>query len=221
MKSLMAGLLMISGLQIAQAEEAGGTPVEQAVVELRITRQEIATSADTRYKHKKENMMGRGVCSGAFIDDRGDIITAGHCTTNATAIEIVTYDHRHYDAVIVATSSTHDLALLHIDRRNTAHFNPAASVTQGEQIFILGSPLALTGTLTTGIVAKLEGDTILLDCGVLPGNSGSAVYNARGEMVGVATAGYIVGMGTTHLNIAQSIDAVWYFVERAFRGIKQ
>ena len=94
-------------------------------------------------------------------------------------------------------------------------------MAQGETIFILGSPLAFTGTLSTGIIAKVDGDVLLLDCGVLPGNSGSAVYNTRGEMVGVATAGYIVGMGTTHLNVAQSLDAVIYFVIRALRGIKQ
>lgn len=220
MKKLIAALFVISGLQIVRADDTS-VPVDQKVVELRITRAELPASADARYKHKKQDMMGHGVCSGSFIDDRGDIITAGHCAENAIEIDVITYDRKQYQALIIATTSLHDLALLHIDRRNTAHFNPAASVTQGEPIFILGSPLAITGTLSTGIVAKVDGDTILLDCGVLPGNSGSAVYNARGEMIGVATAGYIVGMGTTHLNIAQSIDAVWYFISRAFSGIRQ
>ena len=224
MKTLLAGLLLVSGLQIAQAastDTAEGTSIDQAVVELRITRAELPSSADARYKHKKQDLMGHGVCSGSFIDGEGDIITAGHCAENAVDIQVLTYDRHQYQAMIIATTSVHDLALLHIDRRNTAHFNPASKVEQGDQIFVLGSPLAITGTLTTGIVAKVDGDMILLDCGVLPGNSGSAVYNAKGEMVGVATAGYIVGMGTTHLNIAQSIDAVWYFISRAFRGTRQ
>ncbi len=235
---LFLTIASISGLQIAQAastdtlegtiaailqdsSRTSGTLVEQAVVELRITKAELPSSADARYKHKKQDLMGHGVCSGSFIDAEGDIVTAGHCAENAIEIEVITYDQHKYRAIILATTSVHDLALLHIDRRNTAHFNPATSVAQGEQIFILGSPLAITGTLSTGIVAKVDGDEILLDCSVLPGNSGSAVYNTKGEMVGVATAGYIVGMGTTHLNIAQSIDAVWYFISRAFRGIKQ
>lgn len=198
------------------------TPIEQAVVELRITRPEFHASADAKYKkHRKEDMMGQGVCSGSFIDDQGDIITAGHCAADATSIDVITYDQRRYAAIVVATSSIHDLALLHIDRLNTTALRPAAQVTRGEQIFILGSPLAITDTLSTGIVAKIAGDTILVDCSALPGNSGSPVFNSRNELVGVLTAGYIVGLGTTHLNIIQSIDAVWYFVSRAFHGVRQ
>jgi S1-C subfamily serine protease len=220
MKKFIAALFVLSGLQIAKAEDASA-PVDQKVVELRITRPELGDAANSRFKHKKENMTGHGVCSGSFIDDQGDILTAGHCAADAIEIDVITYDQRRYQATIVATTSVHDLALLHIDRRHTAYFDPATDVAQGETIFILGSPLAFTGTLSTGIIAKVDGDVLLLDCGVLPGNSGSAVYNTRGEMVGVATAGYIVGMGTTHLNVAQSLDAVIYFVIRALRGIKQ
>ncbi len=221
MKSLIVGLLMVGGVQVVQAEDTVSPSIEQAVVELRITKHEYAHVADSKYKKKREDLMGQGVCSGSFISDHGDIITAGHCAQNAESIEVITYDNKHYAAVILATSSTHDLALLHIDRRNTVHFAPAAVVSRGEPIFILGSPLAITDTLSTGIVAKLGGDETLVDCSVLPGNSGSAVYNAKGEMIGVATAGFVVGMGMTHLNIIQSIDAVWYFVLRAFQGIKQ
>ncbi len=223
MKSLLSGLLIISSMQIARAEgtaQAVATP-EQAVVELRITRAPIG-SIDSKYKSKRNNMpMGTGVCSGSFINDNGDIITAGHCAAGAEAIEVITYDGRRYNAIIVATTSVHDLALLHIDRLNTVHFNPAKNVERGEKVFILGSPLAITNTLSTGIVAKLDGDLTLLDCSVLPGNSGSAVYDENGDMVGVATAGFVVGMGMTHLNIAQSVDAVLFFVFRALTGQHQ
>lgn len=218
MKKLFAVLFMISGLQIAKAEEAS-VPVEQKVVELRITRRPIGMT-DTRFKKITQDM-GTGVCSGSFIDGRGDILTAGHCAANAESIEVLTYDGRRYNAVIVATTSLHDLALLHIDRLNTAHFTIAKTVTRGEKIFILGSSLALTSTLSTGVIAKLDGDWTLLDCGVLPGNSGSAVYNEAGEMVGVATAGFVVGMGMTHLNIAQGADAVLFFLFRAFSHLPQ
>ncbi len=194
MKSLLSGLLIISGLQIANAEAPAPSPIEQRVVELRITRYPIGAESDTKYKKKTQDM-GTGVCSGSFIDDHGDIITAGHCAQNAESIEVLTYDGRRYNAIIVATTAVHDLALLHIDRLNTAHFNPASTVVRGEKVYILGSPLAITGTLSTGVVAKLAGDWTLLDCSVLPGNSGSAVYDENGDMVGVATAGFVVGMG--------------------------
>lgn len=217
MKSLIASLFLLGSIQSCRAE--GTSSIAQRVVELRITRGELH-SVDTRYKKKIQDM-GQGVCSGSFINDHGDILTAGHCAADAESIEVITYDGKRYNAIIVATTSVHDLALLHIDRFNTVHFNPAPVVTQGEKVFVFGSPLAITGTLSTGIVAKLGGDWTLLDCGVLPGNSGSAVYDENGDMIGVATAGFIVGMGTTHLNIAQSIEAILFFLDRAAHGIRQ
>ncbi len=126
MKLLLSVLLILGGLQIAKADE---TPIEQRVVELRITKAPIGAE-DAKYKKKTQDMMGTGVCSGSFIDDHGDIITAGHCAEHATSIDVITYDGRRYNAIIVATTSTHDLALLHIDRLNTAHFNPAKTVAR-------------------------------------------------------------------------------------------
>ena len=224
MKSLLIGVIFsICGLQIAHAEsvsQSSGTKVEQAVVELRITKKE-RPEAESRYKQKKQDLAGHAVCSGSFIDDQGDILTAGHCTVDVQEIDVVTYDGKEYQAVILATSAVHDLALIHIDRRNTVYFQAAGNVTRGEKMFVLGSPLGISNSLSTGIVAKLDGDQILLDCGVLPGNSGSAAYDADYNMIGVVTAGYIVGFGTTHLNVAQSLDAVWFFVIRAFSHLPQ
>jgi len=205
---------------IIMATPEQSEPVEHAVVELHITQRDFP-GTETKSHKKTLPLAGHSICSGAFIDNTGDIITAGHCAAEAANIEVVTYDQRHYKAVVVATSSIHDLALIHIDRLNTAFFRPAPKVERGEKVFILGSPLGITDSLSTGIIAKLDGDIILVDCGALPGNSGSAVYNVDGQLVGVLTAGYWVGFGTTHLNISQSVDAVYFFLVRAFRGIRQ
>lgn len=186
--------------------------VEQSVVELHITQLAFDTTAEKRRRKKIQEMAGHSVCSGVFLDNMGDILTAGHCAQGVSAIEVETYNRQVYQAVIVATSSIHDLALLHIDKLNTPFMHLASSVTRGEPIFILGSPLAINDTLSTGIVAKLIGDVVLVDCSVLPGNSGSPVFNTNRELVGIATAGFIVGLGVTHLNIIQSLDAVWFFV---------
>lgn len=189
--------------------------VEERIVELHITEVEEAVPAKQKVKHHKENFAAHALCSGAFIDAIGDIITARHCTEGAASIDVVTYDNREYRAVIAATSTTHDLALLHIDRLNTQYFSPAPEVKRGETIYILGSPLGISDTLNTGIVAKLGGDETLLDCSVLPGNSGSTVFDENQDLVGVATAGFIVILGTTHLNIAQGVDAVEFFIAEA------
>jgi len=222
MKTLLAGLLVICGLQFAKAEEA--VPVEQKIVELHITLK-AKPEAEAKYRKKTQNLpqveAGHAVCSGAFVSNMGDIITAGHCTEEAAEIEVVTYDRRTYTAVIVATSAIHDLALIHIDRRETAAFQAAPVITRGEKVFILGSPLAITDALSTGIVAKLDGDLLMLDCSALPGNSGSPVFDNDGNMVGVLTAVAIAGFGLTHLSIAQNLDAVFFFLARAAAHIRQ
>lgn len=217
--SLLCSLLTISTMgYAAETKIVNEVPVEQKVVELHITQKPFggASEAKRRTKIKIEEAAGKAVCSGSFIDDTGDIITAGHCVQEAESIEVLTYDGKSYLAVVIATSSVHDLALIHIDRLNTAYFKLAGTISRGEPIFIVGSPLGITDTLSTGVIAKLAGDITLVDCGVLPGNSGSAVFDADGKMVGVATAGYRVDFGTTHLNLIQGVEAIWFFLVGTF-----
>jgi S1-C subfamily serine protease len=152
------------------------------------------------------------VCSGGFIDNHGDILTAKHCTEDADLITIVTADNQYYRGTIVATSTLQDLAVIHIDRLNTPYFVFASSVSQGEEISTLGSPLALTGTQSWGRVARLSGDLLFMDESVLPGNSGGVVFNKNEELVGCAVSVAIVGFGVTHLAQAQSLDTVVFFI---------
>lgn len=194
---------------------------EQKVVEIHMTRTEPLAIETKVVKSRRQVPLDRhGTCSGSFIDDRGDILTAKHCVTDFDKFEVQTYDHRHYAAVLIATSAVHDLALIHIARSNTPYFALAETVRRGEDIFAFGSPLGITDIVTEGIIAKLDGDDTLLDCGVLPGNSGGPVIDRNYELVGVVIAGYIVGMGTTHLNVAQSLDTVRFFLEEIAKKLK-
>lgn len=209
----LIGLLMIGRLYAASTETAH---IEERVVEIHMT-SKAQIVQESKRRTKILPLAGAGTCSGAFINSMGDIITAKHCVVGFDVFEVLTYDQRLYTAVVIATSPIHDLALLHIDRFGTAHFDPALSIEQGEPISILGSPLGLTNTLATGIIAKLRGDDILLDCGVLPGNSGGPVFNKDGNLVGVATAVYVVMLGTTHLAVAEGPDAVYFFIVDALK----
>lgn len=193
-------------------------PVEHKVVEIHMT-----TAAkeviESKKRNKKDNQIpvhGHGTCSGAFIDNIGDILTARHCIDGFDTFEVVTYENRKYTAIVVATSTIHDLALIHIDKLNTPYFKIAAKVERGQSVSVLGSPLGITDTLTKGIIARIDGDVFLLDCSVLPGNSGGPVYNDDGQMVGIVNAVYIVFMGTTHLSITQGIDAIYFFLSGVF-----
>lgn len=194
-------------------------PIEQKVVEIHMTRNVVMTQEESKKDKKKRGYIevvplpGHGTCSGSFIGNEGEIITARHCVDGFDSFEVQTYDNRIYTATVIATSTAHDLAIIRIDRNNTPYFDLAKSVKRGEKITILGSPLGITDTLSTGVVARLAGDVLLLDCSALPGNSGGPVFNENGEMVGVLNAGFIVMLGVTHLNMAQGLDAVHFFIK--------
>lgn len=210
MLSLLCSLLIVSNVQAGSVV----TPVEQKVVEIHMTGK-LAEPVETKKRRESIKQLPldrRGTCSGAFVDAFGDIVTARHCVDKFDSFEVETYDKKLYTAYVVAVSGPHDLALIHIDKLNTPYFKIAADVKQGEEISILGSPLGITGTLSKGVVARLDGDITLLDCSVLPGNSGGPVFNSEGELVGVVTAGFVVMSGMTHLNLAQSIDTVLFFI---------
>lgn len=202
-------------LFLVAVSSAPAIPVEHKVVEVHMQTTQPPQLMQTKKKGKRSTLPFRsGTCSGAFITSNGDILTAKHCIDGYDQFEVVTYDRRIYAATVVATATVHDLALLHISRRNTPHFELADGTERGEKVYVLGSPLGITDTLTTGIVARVDGDQTLLDCGALPGNSGGPVFNRDNKLIGVLVAGYIVMMGTTHLNIAQGLDAVSDFLNK-------
>ncbi len=223
MKSLLASLVLFSlvGNSAADTIDLGvQVPLGEKIVEIHMFRTDpIVEQPTKKRKATKVDILpfSEGICSGAFISPTGDILTARHCVENVDSFVVTTYDQQHYVATLIYVSPTHDLAMLHIDQISTPFFELAHAVSQGETVMTYGSPLGITGTISMGIVAKLDGDITLIDCSVLPGNSGCPLINTRGQLIGTVTAGYMVGMGTTHLNIAQSISVVSFFLFDAFR----
>jgi serine protease Do len=204
---LMAALADAFAAQLADA-----TP-EQKTVEIHMASEAPETMPEIKKRGRRQVLPLRaGTCSGEFVGDEGEILTARHCVDGFDTFEVQTYDHRLYVAKVVAVSLNHDLAMIRIDRNHTPYFRLAKSVERGEKISVLGSPLGITDTLSQGVVARLEGDDMLLDCGALPGNSGGPVFNENGELVGVLNAGLIVMFGVTHLNMAQGLDAIHFFI---------
>ncbi len=212
MRTLIAGLFIFTVLGCARGASTDTIAgVRDKVVELHITQKDAPRTSENKHKRKMENFAAKALCSGAFVTRNGYILTAKHCTEGAAEITVVTSDLQEYKATVLAQSATQDLAIIRIDRQNTPYFDLARTAEQGEPIHTYGSPLGITGTYTTGVIARLNGDVTYIDCGVLPGNSGGPVFNDDGNMVGVATAGFIVFLGTTHLNVMQSLDSIMYF----------
>ncbi|MBX2946147.1 MAG: trypsin-like peptidase domain-containing protein [Cyclobacteriaceae bacterium] len=142
--------------------------------------------------------------SGVIISDDGYIVTNNHVIEDATNIEVVMDNNQRYYAKIIGTDPSTDLALLKIKARNLPFikYGNSDAVQPGEWVLAIGNPFDLNSTVTAGIIsAKARNIGILrdrnnlqveafiqTDAAVNPGNSGGALVNLRGELVGINTA---------------------------------
>ncbi|MDO3694689.1 trypsin-like peptidase domain-containing protein [Wenyingzhuangia sp. chi5] len=140
-----------------------------------------------------------GTGSGVLISPDGYIITNNHVIDNATDLEIVLNNKKRYKAELIGTDKATDIALLKIDAEELPYitFGDSDATKIGEWALAVGNPYNLTSTVTAGIISAkgrdLEGDGriesyIQTDAAVNPGNSGGALVNTRGELIGINTA---------------------------------
>ena len=139
-----------------------------------------------------------GTGSGVIISEDGYIVTNNHVIKDASEIEITLNNKKSYKAKLIGTDSKMDIALLKIDADEKLPYTTFANsdlVKVGEWVLAVGNPYNLTSTVTAGIVsAKARNlDTsgiqsfIQTDAAVNPGNSGGALVNTRGELIGINT----------------------------------
>jgi serine protease Do len=140
--------------------------------------------------------------SGVIISSDGYIVTNNHVIEDGNKYQVTMNDHREYDAKLIATDPFTDIALLKIDATNlpSVVFGNSDSLRVGEWVLAVGNPFNLESTVTAGIVSAkgrsidiLEGEYtiesfIQTDAAVNPGNSGGALVNTNGELVGINTA---------------------------------
>ncbi len=184
--------------------------------------------------------------SGIFITADGFIATNNHVIDNAAEIEVVLNDKRSYSAELVGTDPETDLALLKIEEKELPFlpFGNSDNLEIGEWVIAVGNPFNLTSTVTAGIVSAKGRNINLLrqnggewaienfiqtDAAVNPGNSGGALVNTQGELIGINTAiasktGSYAGYSfAVPVNIAKKIlDDLLKFgeVKRAVLGVK-
>ena len=142
--------------------------------------------------------------SGVIISEDGYIVTNNHVVDGATKLRVKLNDGRTYDAELIGKDSATDIALLKIDEESlpTLPFGSSDNLRLGEWVLAIGSPYNLQSTITAGIVSAkarslgaLSNDPndfsiesfIQTDAAVNPGNSGGALVNTRGELVGINT----------------------------------
>lgn len=151
-----------------------------------------------------------GIGSGVIITPDGYIITNNHVIEGADEVSVTTNDKEEYTAKVIGTDPATDIALLKIEAKNlpTVAFGNSDNLKVGEWVLAVGNPMNLTSTVTAGIVsakgrslgaymgnsrAKTGGNLSLesfiqTDAAVNQGNSGGALVNLRGELVGINTA---------------------------------
>ncbi len=146
----------------------------------------------------------KGSGSGVIIRSDGYIVTNNHVVSNAKEIKVTLNNNQTYDATLVGTDEATDVALIKIKADNlpAIEFGDSDKLRLGEWVLAIGSPLGsqLRGTITAGIVSakgrsmpsndgkfKIE-SFIQTDAAVNPGNSGGALVNKKGELVGINTA---------------------------------
>jgi Do/DeqQ family serine protease len=151
-------------------------------------------------QHDRRPAIGTG--SGVILTTDGYIVTNNHVIENANSIRVTLYDKRTLPARLVGTDPVTDVAVLKVDADDLPFlpFGNSDSLRLGEWVLAIGNPYNLNSTITAGIVSakgrqmfspdgryKIE-SFIQTDAAVNPGNSGGALVNTRGELVGINTA---------------------------------
>ncbi|HEU4626032.1 MAG TPA: trypsin-like peptidase domain-containing protein [Steroidobacteraceae bacterium] len=167
-----------------------------------------------RYRQRIENSLGSGV----IVDHEGHVVTNHHVIANADAIRVQLADERIADAEIVGRDPDTDLAVLRINLKDlpVAPFGRSDNLHVGDVVLAIGSPVGLTQTVTHGIVsattrslgvATFE-DFIQTDAAINVGNSGGALIDTSGALVGINTAIIAKNLGVEGIGFAIPVDLV-------------
>ncbi|WP_340198423.1 trypsin-like peptidase domain-containing protein [Ascidiimonas sp. W6] len=142
-----------------------------------------------------------GTGSGVIISPDGYIVTNNHVIINSSQLQITLNNNRTYEAELVGADPNTDIALLKIEAQNDLPylaFGDSDNTKIGEWVLAVGNPFNLTSTVTAGIISAKardlnEGDNknqsfLQTDAAVNPGNSGGALVNTNGDLIGINTA---------------------------------
>ena len=144
----------------------------------------------------------QGTGSGVIFSQDGYIVTNNHVVEFADEVEVTLFDNRQFQATVVGTDPKTDLAVLKIEETNlpTLKYADSNKAKVGQWVLAVGNPLELTSTVTAGIISAKGRDINIIsgqdaieafiqtDAAVNPGNSGGALIDAQGDLLGINTA---------------------------------
>ncbi|MCM1348934.1 MAG: Do family serine endopeptidase [Firmicutes bacterium] len=205
-------------------------------------RQQPRQQQQPRNEEDSQRQLGLG--SGVIISPDGYIVTNNHVIDGAERLEVTLNDNRQFNATVVGADPNTDLALIKIDAKElpVIPMGDSDALKVGEWVLAVGNPFGLTSTVTTGIVSakarSISSATngrpmglesyIQTDAAVNPGNSGGALVNLNGELVGINTAiysqtgsyaGYSFAIPTAIVTKVATDLKQYGTVQRAFLGI--
>ncbi|MDF3026389.1 MAG: protease Do [Fluviicola sp.] len=191
---------------------------------------------------------GSGSGSGVIVSSEGYIVTNNHVIQDASEIEVILNDNSKYTATVIGTDPSTDIAVLKIDAPGLRPISIGNSddLRVGEWVLAVGNPFNLTSTVTAGIVSAKARNINLLsdrtsntnvpiesfiqtDAAVNPGNSGGALVNTKGELIGINTAiasqtgsysGYSFAVPVNLVNKVMRDIIDFGIVQRAYLGVQ-
>jgi serine protease Do len=181
--------------------EAAGKSID-AVVHVKNTTTTNDSYSPLSYFYGQRSTPNRiGTGSGVIVSPDGYIITNNHVIEGATKIEVTTNNNVRYTANLVGTDPYTDIAVLKITADENLpylYFGNSATTPIGEWVLAIGNPFNLNSTVTAGIISAKARDLnarddknqsfLQTDAAVNPGNSGGALVNTAGELIGINTA---------------------------------
>ncbi|MCD8326231.1 MAG: trypsin-like peptidase domain-containing protein [Lachnospiraceae bacterium] len=191
----------------------------------------IVTSTTTNYFGYESTSAASG--SGFIISSDGYILTCYHVVEDSDTITVSTYDGTSYDAELIGYDESNDLAVLKIDGEDlqTVVLGDSDELSIGDGVVAIGNPLGeLTFSLTSGVVSALDREITLssgvtmnliqTDCAINSGNSGGALFNMYGQVVGIVNAKYSSSSSGTSIDnidfaipVSQVVDIVTSIIE--------
>ena len=164
--------------------------------------------------------------TGCVVRSDGVILTGSHVIEGAKDIDVTTYDGKVYKASILAKMGKNkDLALLKIDAKKnlkTISCGDSSDVKVGQKVLAIGNPFGFSGTLTSGIVSRIDyaKGRIQTDAAINPGCSGGPLLNSQGEVIGISQSIYNPDNNISNIGIgfAIPVNDAKKFIETANLG---
>jgi hypothetical protein len=163
--------------------------------------------------------------SGTIVDPKGLVLTSGHVVRGQNQVTVTLANKQKFQGNVIAVSNNPDLALVRlIGVKNDLPFLKVGTtepIQVGQRVFAIGDPFGrFAGTLTTGIVSRLEPERQLIqtDAALNPGNSGGPLLNSKGELIGINTVIFSPNNTPTGIGFAINATVAQEFLKTAARS---